>query len=57
MIEEDYKMTPHKYGTILSSCLGSLPSHSNNVHNSNMDNVWYKWLEEEQKKLQTPTVL
>lgn len=57
MIEEDYKMTPRKYGTILSSCLGRLPSHSNNVHNSNIDNVCYKWLEEEQKKLQAPTVL
>ena len=54
MIEEDCKMTPHKYGTILSSCLGSLPSHSNNVH---IDNVCYKWLEEERKKLQAPTVL
>lgn len=50
-------MTPHKYGTILSSRLGSLPSHSNNVHSSNIDNVCYKWLEEEQKKLQAPTDL
>lgn len=42
MIEEDYKMTPHEYGTILFSCLGSLPSDSNNVHNSNIDNVCHK---------------